>query len=257
MKKAFTLAEVLITLTILGVVAAIMVSNIYQNFQKRLTITKLQQAYATLEKAAVNIAFNTGCYGKGLACTGLLKYTDNSSSELTKKFFELGGIAVNEKLLFPDGLYIKAHNYDNIPAKQQAIIPIPYVFKDKKNIGYAVRRESISTNVNDINEKETGLLIYVYTNPNFKSKSERVLTGADKYSNKNLATEIKAGYNVFQFIIYDNFIVEPKTGCSGGRKFPLSVYSNTNDGCNKNSTTNCYGNSCAAKIIKDGWKMNY
>ena len=40
-KKAFTLAEVLITLVIIGVVAAISIFNIVQNYQKRITVTGL------------------------------------------------------------------------------------------------------------------------------------------------------------------------------------------------------------------------
>ena len=41
----------LITLSILGIVAAIAIPNIIQNYQKRLTITKLKKAYAVLENA--------------------------------------------------------------------------------------------------------------------------------------------------------------------------------------------------------------
>ena len=49
--KGFTLAEVLITLSILGVIAAISISNIHQNFQTRATVTKLRQIYADIDRA--------------------------------------------------------------------------------------------------------------------------------------------------------------------------------------------------------------
>ena len=48
-KKGFTLAETLITLTILGVVAMVLISNIIKNYQKRMTITRLKMAYSMLD----------------------------------------------------------------------------------------------------------------------------------------------------------------------------------------------------------------
>ena len=70
-KCAFTLAEVLITLSILGVVAAITIPNVISNYQKRMTITKLQIVYADLEKAATNMAIATGCLN--VSCTNILE----------------------------------------------------------------------------------------------------------------------------------------------------------------------------------------
>lgn len=49
--KAFTLAEVLITLVIIGVVAAITIPIIYTNYQKQVTVTSLQKAFNTLSNA--------------------------------------------------------------------------------------------------------------------------------------------------------------------------------------------------------------
>ncbi len=47
-KKAFTLAEVLITLVIIGVIAAITVPLIIVGFQKEATLTRLKKTYSTL-----------------------------------------------------------------------------------------------------------------------------------------------------------------------------------------------------------------
>lgn len=54
-KKAFTLAEVLITLGIIGVVAALTIPILVQNADERATITALKKAYSTLSQA-YNIA---------------------------------------------------------------------------------------------------------------------------------------------------------------------------------------------------------
>ena len=48
MKQAFTLAEVLITLGIIGIVAAMTLPTLIGNHQKKVTIVKLQKAYSTV-----------------------------------------------------------------------------------------------------------------------------------------------------------------------------------------------------------------
>jgi len=50
-KAAFTLAEVLITLGIIGVVAAMTIPNLIAEQQKRTTVTKLQRAMSVLNQA--------------------------------------------------------------------------------------------------------------------------------------------------------------------------------------------------------------
>jgi prepilin-type N-terminal cleavage/methylation domain-containing protein len=46
--KGFTLAEVLITLAIIGVVAALTIPTVVRNYQKQVTVTKLKKTYSTL-----------------------------------------------------------------------------------------------------------------------------------------------------------------------------------------------------------------
>lgn len=48
--NAFTLAEVLITLGIIGVVAAVTMPTLVKNYQKKETVTKLKRAYAEIQQ---------------------------------------------------------------------------------------------------------------------------------------------------------------------------------------------------------------
>ncbi len=50
-KFAFTLTEVLITLGIIGIVAAMTIPNLITNYQKKQTVTKLQKAISVLNQA--------------------------------------------------------------------------------------------------------------------------------------------------------------------------------------------------------------
>ena len=49
--KGFTLVEVLVTLSILGVVAAINIPSIIQNYKERVTIVRVKKAYSMLSQA--------------------------------------------------------------------------------------------------------------------------------------------------------------------------------------------------------------
>ena len=59
-RAAFTLAEVLITLGIIGVVAALTLPTLIQNHQKQVYVTQLKKAYSTLGNAFNKMAVDEG-----------------------------------------------------------------------------------------------------------------------------------------------------------------------------------------------------
>ena len=59
-KRAFTLAEVLITLGIIGVVAALTLPSLISNYQKKVTAAKLKQTYSILSNAIAKEQALTG-----------------------------------------------------------------------------------------------------------------------------------------------------------------------------------------------------
>ncbi len=59
-KTAFTLAEVLITLGIIGVVAALTLPSLIQSYKERVTVTKVQKAYSILNQAFKRISEEYG-----------------------------------------------------------------------------------------------------------------------------------------------------------------------------------------------------
>lgn len=60
-KKAFTLAETLITLTIIGVIAALTIPTLYANYQKHTYVIGLKKAYSQLQNAVKMIPVSEGC----------------------------------------------------------------------------------------------------------------------------------------------------------------------------------------------------
>ncbi len=71
MKKAFTLAEVLITLGIIGIVAALTIPTLIQNYRLKVLKTRYLQTYAILSEAVIKTRIELGenllknCYRNG------------------------------------------------------------------------------------------------------------------------------------------------------------------------------------------------
>ena len=75
-KCAFTLAEVLIVLGIIGVVAALTIPTLINSYEKQANLTAVKKAYSTLTQGFQMMMADTGC--SDLMCTG---YFDATSSE--------------------------------------------------------------------------------------------------------------------------------------------------------------------------------
>lgn len=92
MKNAFTLAETLIVLSIIGVVAALTMPALIQKHQKLTTITRLKETYSLLYQAiktseAYNDEISNWNFGE-VGCTGASEFTEKYISpylKITKK----------------------------------------------------------------------------------------------------------------------------------------------------------------------------
>lgn len=94
-KEAFTLAEVLITLAIIGVVAALTIPSVIRNYKIRQTVTAVKKAYSQLESA-----FKMGIVENGPIESANLdtntKFTDTYFKPYLKVLKDCGaGVLVN------------------------------------------------------------------------------------------------------------------------------------------------------------------
>ncbi len=69
-KAAFTLAETLITLTIIGVVAALTIPNLISSYQKHTYVVGLKKAYSQFQNAMKMIPITQGCPAGDFDCAG-------------------------------------------------------------------------------------------------------------------------------------------------------------------------------------------
>ena len=82
-RVAFTLAEVLITLGIIGVVAALTLPTLIQNHQKQVYVTQLKKAYSTLGNAFNKMAVDEGVVDWNQTYCGSLSRWGYSDDEAT------------------------------------------------------------------------------------------------------------------------------------------------------------------------------
>ena len=69
-KAAFTLAETLITLTIIGVIAALTIPSLISEYQKHTYVVGLKKAYSQLQNAMKMIPITQGCPPGDFDCVG-------------------------------------------------------------------------------------------------------------------------------------------------------------------------------------------
>ena len=82
MKKAFTLAEVLITLGIIGVVAAMTLPALTAKYKEKILITQIKRAYSDLQNALKLYAAQNEC--SDISC---ISDTNSTTNELTVKLY--------------------------------------------------------------------------------------------------------------------------------------------------------------------------
>lgn len=85
--KAFTLAEVLITLAVIGIVAAITIPVLIQKHQEKVTVTKLKKAYNIINQAYQMAVIEHGTYDQwgmnGASLDEDGNYTDEFKNDFT------------------------------------------------------------------------------------------------------------------------------------------------------------------------------
>ena len=231
---AFTLAEVLITLGIIGVVAAMTIPTLIANYQEKQTVTALKKAFSTLSQAYKMATIENG------VASGW-SYPDNTYDasvvlfEKLQPYMRFNKTCVKEEGCMADGYTLLDGNelddYGSDARATKAILP-----------------------------DGMGILFYSYGN-NYKTRSETEGFDSKNWAVGTAVVDVNglsgpnvAGRDLFTFIITDNGIVpygypglkykaEDEDGNEIRVEDPLS-------NCNR---TKCFGycESCTAWVIEN------
>ncbi len=227
-RYAFTLAEVLITLGIIGVVAAMTMPSLILNYKRTETETRLKKAYSTISQAFVKAQSK---YGE------IDEWPEwSNSEEIIKKYIapELNGARVFQ---LKKGT-INNMCYEGKPPSDY-LYGAQYGWMDKNYISSPfISGETASFQLSDgtcigLNPEGKGYAKFIFIDINGSSKGPNM-----------------AGYDLFFFLIKDNSI-KPY----GYDKKSEALSNVSTNSCNLNAPVG--GFVCAAKIIKDGWKIKY
>ena len=211
-KAAFTLAEVLITLGIIGIVAAMTLPSVISKYQEKQTVTQLNATYSLLSQAIERMVYDNG---------DISTYGDDERTRVTTLFLKLQNYIQTTKVC--------PHNYKGcFDASPFSSLNYGYVLKN----GVAIRLINGGTCEQDTTMDKTGGW---ELNPNVKGTHYGTYhhSCAYMYININGNTNAKLGKNTFLFAVVQNGIVPV-----GGPKESTS-YNNISNCLNGQDMSEC------------------
>jgi len=237
-KKGFTLAEVLITLGIIGIVAALTMPSLIANYKKMVYVTQLKKSYSQFIQALKIMSNDSGC-DDDLSCTGFFEdkaySVDVVSQEIEKHIKVLKDCGYGDKAGCMPSL-INMNPFGKSPYSDNTFMYHKFLSVDGS--AYAIYDESGNCNAwrgnDDIISKVCG----------------------DVYIDVNGPKEPNtAGGDVFHFYITKKANLYPYglawTDISGnwtGRCGDDIIYTNSNL---------VRGETCTGRIVEKGWKIDY
>lgn len=230
--KGFTLAEVLITLGIIGVVAAMTMPTLIANYQKKQTIVQLKKAYSVLNQAYQNSILDNGDVETW--DWENISNADNFGQRYILPYLKGATKIKYSKIQWKslDGTYDYSGSGENKSPS--------YVLPD----GMSFRFVGLNFVNNPVNRAKTHLKINIDINGN-KLPNQY---GRDVFV-----------FSIFPFASQSKGKVVPGTNdqCGGGNIHNQSsrdkLLTSGCATCKKDHTG--YGYGCAAVIIKDGWEI--
>ena len=222
-KNAFTLAEVLITLGIIGIVAAMTLPLVVSKYRKQVVVSHLKKFYNTMNQAIKRSEVDNGEY----------QYWQSGK--------ELGGKAYFDKYWAP---YLKGFSICETYSACMYSSKQPFKdLKGKKSGALVVSEDSRTTIM-----LPDGTVVI-----NFVAMGGDPNAGIDSSATSVMYVDINGGKapnifgkDVFIFRRNGKGFIEPE-GING-------AYEVIQASCSKESVDS-EGTYCAAKIIKDGWEI--
>ncbi len=229
-QNAFTLAEVLITLAVIGIVAAITIPALVNNYRERVTVTGLKKMYSTLTRAYQLAVAEYGTPENW----NLEKY---QYSEDEGKFITSGSADALMKMFTRS---LKVEKFCKA-ADADCMKEIDYKFLNGNSDGQNWRTGRFSTAI-----LTNGVIIYEYVN----SENCSTIINADKnlkncasfYVDLNGYSEPnQRGIDFFEFILTNQGVYPQGTPITGRQEYSFDVT------CKDKKTDKGYG--CTAWVV--------
>lgn len=259
-KSAFTLAEVLITLGVIGVVAALTLPTLITNYKNKVYVNQLKATLSTLSTGINKLMIDSGCEGSDLMCTGLFPneidetYYDNLDKAVKKAFKGVKSCTNNSKEC---EYSVNGLNYKfNAGQANSGVTSSSYLSYGSRGmytyilpngvIFYIANRKCVQTSYPTISTKLQYRCADVTFDVNGK-KSPNIW-----------------GRDLFIYTVAQDGTFYPYGGVEFAKFFSGDSWENSSNYYLKGSNTNncdteksSIGYACAARIMNDGWVMKY
>lgn len=248
-KVGFTLSEVLITLSIIGIVAALTLPTLIQKQQKQQTITAVQKAYSIMnQNLKMSIAEN-GIPENWIGKDESPNYatTINYFNKYIRPYYKIANICTGATAGEYNNSYYKACGYKSIYTKRSR------GWENNDILGQNGNRAVFAT--------ADGIIYFFYPYSNTTCTEKDTSTP----ENPQYTCIAKSGGSFF-ITVDINGPKGPNTWGKDTFEFSLNAqketimpycYEKSLEDINKNCSKEAYegGRCCGAKLVNDGWKM--
>ena len=239
---AFTLAEVLITLVIIGIISAMVIPTLLDRFHKDSTGIALAKAYSTMNQTIIRMARDNNVDGD-LSQTNLFNGTDSIIGDELVKFMK-----VSKNCGMGAGCFTTTMGTEFLPLSTKVatsgVIGNHYSFIGNDSVSYMVQSTGSGC-------------IASYNGSSSASFSNHMkeICGLLWMDLNGFKAPNSWGNDIFLFYITNG--VTPTLYPAGGRDDARAKWSNdgvTATNCTKASPN---GYTCAGRIMEEGWQVNY
>lgn len=247
MKKGFTLAEVLITLGIIGIVAAMTIPTLITKNSNNETAAKLKKFYTTFSQALVQYSNDNGCSGD-LKCTGLFTGdTAADSLRVGEALADYFKIAKNCKMASDGKCFTTVTVMLNKPGTYTNI-GIGYTYKFITIDGLSIAFYAASAgNCNWVG----------YGNP-AGSGPLNSLCGEVYVDVNGIKSPNMYGKDVFSYVITGSSVLVPHGSALFKDEWRhWNAAGNETYRCQPDTVADNNGQGCAGRIMEEGWQKNY
>lgn len=217
-KKGFTLAETLITLGIIGIISVLTLPTLISNYKTKVQIAQLQKVYNQLSNAALTAIAEENV--NSLDETDYLSSIGNAI-DFFKKYLKVS------KVCGTNVTDCVASSYKSLDGTETF---------------------SLSDSTTQCVMLNTGAALCV--------PSAFYGDNIDDHGNISVIVDVNGqgspntnGRDLFQFDLYSDGVI--------GTSYMAQDYTSSGEACEAYKSTGGYGGSCFAKVIADGWKMDY
>lgn len=238
-RGGFTLAEIIIVIGVIGIVAEITIPSLIFNIQKQNWAVTLQKSYTNFNQALIKVSNDYGCIGD-LRCTGLFDSSSQSLQILGGNVASYFKVAKNCGLNENQGCFSNsvAPNYDGTGTRDTTYdqgTAYRFITAD----GVSISMFSSINNCSQVNGLTylSQVCGWVYIDVNGLNRPNNI------------------GRDIFRFFITNGKgpLLYPVGGSdcySGG----VSCSWNNGNNCNSNNPS---GTRCPGRIMEEGWQMKY